>query len=220
MIKRYRPEWGQYIEGLGTFYYNVEDSSIPRLSESIPSARDLAYVILKIGKEISGPVKEGLISCPGEGNILVRDFSALASGSMEKAARDHAEGREFYIDPSIARKYVEKAKGQSENDEAIFLRNNFPVQTSKFFEDKRIEFLFGDTKKDIADTLEKKGISAIFFYADSIGEIDKHDGPYANQLWMSLFTKAMPGFSGNYKHLHIKKMIHAIEKDTIPVLNQ
>ena len=220
MIKRYRSEWEEYIEGLGTFYYNIKNSSIPELNGSIPSARDLAYVIIKTEKEISGPVKEGLISCPGEGNVLIRDFSALASGLMEEAAKAHAEGREFYIDKNTARKYVDKAKRQPENDEAIFLRNNFPIQTSKFLEDKRIEFLFGDTKKDIADALEKKKIKAIFFYADSIGETDKHDGPYANQLWMSLFTKAMPGFSGIYKHLHMTHMIHAIEKDPITVLNQ
>ena len=220
MIKRYRSEWEEKIDGLGTFYYNVKNSSIPELNGSIPGTRDLAYIILKTGKEISGPVKEGLISCPGEGNVLIRDFSILASGLMEEAAKAHAEGREFYIDEDIARKYVDLAKRHPENDEAIFLRNDFPIKTSRFFEDRRIEFLFGDTRADIADTLEKKGIKGISFYVDSIDEICRHNRPYANQLWMSLFSRIMPGFTGNFKHLHTKKMIHAIEKDPISALSR
>ena len=214
MTKRYRSDWEENIKGLGRFFYDVKHASIPELSNSIPSARDLAYVILKTGKEISGPVREGLISCPGEGNILIRDFSALApNGLMEEAAKAHAEGNEFYIGEDLAKEYVEKAKRHPENDEAIFLRNYFPIHTSKFCSDRRIDFLFRDTKIDIANILEAKGIKAIFIYADSKREIDKHEMPYANQLWMSLFSKDVSGFSGNYQHLHIKEMIHAIEKD-------
>ena len=224
-MKRYRPEWEEHIEGLGNFLYNIRNSSILELNGSIPSARDLTYVILKKEKEISGPVREGVIAYPGEGNILIRNFPAIVSGKLaEEAARAHADGNEFYIDREKADKYLKIARMHEdnlENSEAIFLRNNFPIQIEKFPEDKRIRFLFRDMKNDIADLLERKGIKEINFYADSREEIDSHTQPYANQLWMSLFSRDMSGFSGNYQHLHIREMIHALVKDNpIPTLAQ
>jgi len=224
--KKYRPDKEEYIEGIGQFLYNIKipsfDKSLEALADmdaSIPSTRDFVYSITKTKKEIYGPVKEAIISYPGEGNLLIRNSLIIEFKELAEAgARAHEQGRELYLEGEYgekANKLLEIAKKESPNDEAIFLRNNFPIQVQRFNEDKRINWMFKDTKEELANILCKKDIRAISFYVDSKDEVNRHTKPYINQLWLSLFSKDQSGFLGNYKFLHTPISIHAIKNKVI-----
>ncbi len=223
MSKKYRPDKEEYIEGIGQFLYNIKipsfDKSLEALADmgaSIPSTRDFAFVIIKTGREIYGPVREAIIHYPNEGNLLIRNSLILESKALaESGAIAHAHGKEIYLEgehEEKARLLLEKAKKYPENDEAIFLRNHLLISTQRFSEDKRIKWLFGDTQEDINAILNKEHIKEISFHVDSKDEVNRHAKPYTNQLWLTLFSKDMSGFSGNLKFFHNSISIHAVKK--------
>ncbi len=223
MSKKYRPDKEEYIEGIGQFLYNIKipsfDKSLEALAElnaSMPTARELVCPMIKSGRELYGPVREAVISYPKEGNLLIRNSLILEFKELAEAgAIAHANGKELYLQGEYeekAKRYIELAKKYPENDEAIFLRNDFPISLQKFDKDKRIDWIFKDTKEELAALLHKKGINTISFYVDSRDDINRHARPYINQLWLTLITKDMSGFSGIYKFFHSSISIHAIKK--------
>ncbi len=151
------------------------------------SARDLAYARRQAGKNHSlcqngSYVKEGSLFVP-DGKVK-RYFlrNSLVLRNPSNAVEQHRKNEEYFLKEDFhVKKFLEKLpKGAY-----LAVNNTSSIPVTRYGEDERTVWLFGDQAQAYGTFLKDSGVSESNIFMNNDNKyVDAQPKPFANQLWL------------------------------------
>ena len=187
-----------FVDGLGKIIiaqsnFCISSEAVLKKADDIITLRELAYAWIQKGYEssvfqVGSFVKEGSLFEPYADYRRIWLRKSLSLENPEQLVNAHFYGGEYCISDFNTNQYLE----QIGNQNYFILPNTRSIPTHRFGEDGCMNWAFGDLTQQTGQFLADAGIKRlnISMHNRKNEYIDKHLGPFINQLHMDgAYTK-------------------------------